>query len=110
MLSGFGIDIQSRPDGPLAVLRGSRLGEAMDDALERLKKVFTVVFSLDEGTSFKELRYREIEQWTSVGHMRLVAEIEEAFNVMLETDEILDMSSFDKAKEILGRYNVMFKS
>ncbi len=105
-----GLTLHSRLDRPLGVPRGSRLGEAMDETLERLKKVFTVVFSLGEGTSFEELRYREIEQWTSVGHMRLIAEIEETFDVMLETDEILDMSSFDKAKEILGRYNVSFKS
>jgi len=81
----------------------------MTGAEKRLKKVFVMTFGLEEGVSFESLRYRGIEQWTSVGHMRLIAEIEEEFDVMLETDEILDLSSFEKAKEILGRYDVDFK-
>ena len=66
-------------------------------------------FNLPEQTDFEELRYREIEQWTSVGHMRLVAEIEKLFDVMLETEDILDMSSYGKAREILGNYEVTFE-
>ncbi len=78
----------------------------MDDNLKKLKQVFATVFELSDDTVFEDLRYREIERWTSVGHMRLVAEIEETFDVMLETDEILDMSSFEKTKAILSRHDV----
>ena len=44
--------------------------------------------------------------WDSVGHMALIAAIEEAFGVMLDTEDIIDFSSYKKGKEILKKYNV----
>ena len=38
--------------------------------------------------------------------MGLIAAIEEAFDIMMETDDIVDLSSFDKGKEILKKYDV----
>jgi len=55
-----------------------------------------------------DLRYNTIEEWDSVGHMALVAELEGAFDVMFDTDDILAMSSVGKAREILTRYGVSF--
>jgi acyl carrier protein len=55
-----------------------------------------------------DLAYNAITEWDSVGHMTLVAEIETAFDIMLETDDILGMSSVGKAAEILIRYGVSF--
>jgi hypothetical protein len=40
--------------------------------------------------------------------MSLVAELEDAFNIMMETDDIIDFSSYNKGKEILGKYNITF--
>lgn len=52
------------------------------------------------------LKYQDVPAWDSVGHMGLMAAIEETFNIMLETDDIIDFSSFDKGKEILAKYDV----
>ena len=52
------------------------------------------------------LEYQAIAQWDSVGHMNLVAAIEEAFDIMMETDDIIDLSSFEKGKEILKKYDI----
>jgi acyl carrier protein len=52
------------------------------------------------------LTYNSIPQWDSVAHMNLVAELELAFDVMLDTDDIIDMSSVAKAREILAKYGV----
>ena len=46
--------------------------------------------------------------WDSIGHMSLMAALEEAFDIMLDTDDIIDFSSFEKGKEILGKYDVAF--
>ena len=56
------------------------------------------------------LKYQDIETWDSVGHMRLVAALEEAFDIMLDTDDIIDLSSYEKGKEILSKetYGVAF--
>ena len=44
--------------------------------------------------------------WDSIGHMGMIAELEDAFNIELDTDDIIDFSSFEKGKEILQKYNV----
>lgn len=52
------------------------------------------------------LTYQSVELWDSVGHMSLVAAIEDAFDIMMETDDIIDFSSYEKGKEILKKYGV----
>ncbi len=52
------------------------------------------------------LEYQGVESWDSVGHMALVAAIEDAFDIMLDTDDIVDLSSFSKGIEILKKYDV----
>lgn len=52
------------------------------------------------------LEYQGIPEWDSVGHMSLIAEIEDAFDIMMDTDDIIDLSSFDKGIEILKKYEV----
>lgn len=53
-----------------------------------------------------DLRYNSIPEWDSVAHMALVADLEDAYGVMLETDDIVGMSSVAKIRETLGKYDV----
>lgn len=71
---------------------------------ERVRKVFVDVLSLKPDTDGAALVYNESEGWDSIGHMRLVAALEEEFDCMLEMEDILDMSSYDKAVEIMAKY------
>ena len=52
------------------------------------------------------LVYGESEKWDSVAHMTLVATLEDGFDIMLDMDDIIDLSSFEKGKEILAKYAV----
>lgn len=52
------------------------------------------------------LKYQGIPEWDSVGHMSLVAVIEDAFDIMFDTDDIIDFSSYGKGIEILKKYNI----
>lgn len=55
------------------------------------------------------LEYQGIDQWDSVGHMGLVATLEDAFDIMMDTDDIIDFSSYEKGKEILTKnYEIEF--
>ena len=55
------------------------------------------------------LKFQDIAAWDSVGHMGLVARLEEAFGIMMEPDDIVDLSSFEKGKEILSsKYSIAF--
>lgn len=52
------------------------------------------------------LEYQAIASWDSVGHMGLISEIEDSFDIQFETDDIVEFSSFEKGIEILKKYGV----
>lgn len=76
--------------------------------LEAYTKAFTDTFGITDEEA-KNLKFQDIKAWDSVGHMGLIAAIEEAFDIMMETDDIIDLSSFEKGKEILAKYDVEIK-
>lgn len=76
--------------------------------IDRLIDVFAKALEIDKDLVVDELQYNSIAEWDSVAHMSLIAELEECFDVMLDTDDIIDMSSLAKAKEILEKYDVKF--
>lgn len=76
--------------------------------IEKYIQAFKDAFSV-EAEQAKTLKYQEIPAWDSVGHMGLMAQIEEAFDIMMEPDDIIDFSSFEKGKEILSqKYSIEF--
>jgi acyl carrier protein len=76
--------------------------------LEKYTGLFTQTFGIDAAKT-AGLTYQAIPEWDSVGHMTLMAAIEDAFDILLDTDDIIDFSSFEKGQEILGKYNVSFE-
>ena len=75
---------------------------------ELYKHAFTEAFTIEE-SSLPGLKYQDITEWDSVGHMRLIALIEDAFGIMMDIDDIIDFSSFEKGIEILSKYEVIIK-
>ncbi len=75
---------------------------------QRLKEIFAETLEVDKEIIINNLMYNSIPEWDSVSHMALVAEIEDSFNIMLDTDDVLDMNSFAKVKEILSKYEIKF--
>jgi len=75
---------------------------------QTLQAAFAQALGIPITSVTPDLAYRAIPQWDSVAHMALIAELESTFNVMLDTDEILDLSSVAVAKQILGRHGVAF--
>lgn len=73
--------------------------------LEKYQQTFTANLGIEED-KLVGLQYQSIPAWDSVGHMTLIAALEEAFDIMMDTDDIIDFSSFEKGKEILGKYDV----
>jgi acyl carrier protein len=73
--------------------------------LEKYNQVFCTTLELKED-KLVGLQYQGTELWDSVGHMSLVANLEEAFDIMMEMDDIVDLSSYEKGKEILKKYDV----
>jgi len=76
--------------------------------LEKYNQVFKETFNV-EGSQLAGLTYQSVSSWDSVGHMAMIATLEEAFDIMMETDDIIDFSSYEKGMEILTKnYNVQF--
>lgn len=71
---------------------------------EKVDKVFKDVIGVDPATDADRLVYNEIPGWDSVAHMALVSGLEDEFGCMLDMDDILDMSSYGKALEIMAKY------
>ena len=75
--------------------------------LEKYNQAFMDALELDEA-KLAGLTYQSVPSWDSVGHMGLIAALEEAFDIMMETDDIIDLSSYEKGKEILAKYDITF--
>ena len=74
---------------------------------EKLIHSFQTALGINKELIIDTLQYNSIPEWDSIAHMSLISEIEEAFDIMLDTDDIIDMSSVSKAKEILKKYNIV---
>lgn len=66
--------------------------------------VFIDVLDLQPPVDWETVRYQEVDGWDSVAHMAIVAELEDQLGIMLDTDDIIDMSSVTMAIEILSKY------
>lgn len=75
---------------------------------EKYLNVFAEVLGVAED-ELEGLEYQGVEAWDSIGHMSLISAIEDAFDIMMDTDDIIDLSSFEKGKEILeSNYDIEF--
>ena len=75
---------------------------------EKYTQAFVEAFGVTAEQA-QELKYQGIVAWDSVGHMGLIARLEEAFGIMMEPDDIVDLSSLDKGKDILSsKYSIAF--
>ncbi len=77
--------------------------------LEKYNEAFKSVLEVSDD-QLEGLKYQGIEAWDSVGHMSLVSALEEAFDIMFDTDDIIDFSSYEKGKELLSKpdYGIEF--
>jgi acyl carrier protein len=72
-------------------------------SMEKLKNAFVNALGVDPNDDFESMAYGQTSAWDSVAHMVLVAEIEKAFEIMLPTNDVIQMRNFGKAKEIVAR-------
>lgn len=74
--------------------------------LKKYNEIFIEVFEITEENLTADLIYNSIEQWDSIGHMAMIAELEDAFDIMMDTEDVIDFSSYEKGKEILAKYDI----
>ena len=76
---------------------------------KKYKEAFINALEIEKSKFSDKIKYNEIPEWDSIGHMTLMSELEEEFKITLETDDIIDFSSYKKGIELLGsKYEVKF--
>ena len=74
--------------------------------LEKYNKIFMESFSIKSEKLDENLLYESVPDWDSVGHMGLISEIEQVFDIEMETDDIIEFSSYNKGKKIINNYGI----
>ncbi|MDG3575269.1 acyl carrier protein [Rhizobium sp. YJ-22] len=72
---------------------------------DKYDTAFTETFMVD-ASELPALKYQEIPTWDSVGHMALMAALEEAFGIEMDIDDIIEFSSYEVGRTILRKYDI----
>jgi acyl carrier protein len=75
---------------------------------EKYDQIFIDCFSVDKSALNDEFVYQCVPEWDSVGHMGMISAIEEAFDIMMETDDIIDFGSYTTGMVTVAKYGVEF--
>ena len=73
---------------------------------EKYKEIFVQSLSIDGKKFDINIKYNDIPEWDSIGHMTLMSGLEEGFDISMGTDDVIEFSSYKKGKEILKKYKV----
>jgi acyl carrier protein len=71
---------------------------------QKLRQIFAQSLDIKIDDVVDSLQYSEAPQWDSIAHMSLIAAIEEGFDIMIDAEDVIEMSSFAKAKQIVAKY------
>ncbi len=74
--------------------------------IEKLNQIFCDVFSVKESELNSEFDNKSIDGWDSVRQLSLTSAVEDEFDIMLDPEDILEFTSYDKAKAILSKYEI----
>ena len=77
--------------------------------LEQYKKVFVEIFDVEEQALDENFTFKGIDKWDSLTHLNLITTLEEIFDVMFDTEDILHYGSYLNGIEILKKYGVNFE-
>ena len=73
---------------------------------QKYQDIFVKSLSLEKNKFNENIKYNEVPEWDSIGHMTLMSDLEEGFGIAMEIDDIVDFSSYKKGIEILKKYKV----
>lgn len=71
---------------------------------EDFKKLFAEFMTIPDDIDWADVRYQQVEGWDSIAHMALIGEMEDRLGIMIDTEDVIDMSSYEKALEIVAKY------
>jgi len=76
--------------------------------IEKYNEVFKSIFGVEDDALNDSFTFEKIESWDSMAHLSLISALEDAFEVMFETEDILHFGGYGNGKKILSKYGVSF--
>lgn len=76
--------------------------------LDKYNQIFVSTLGASESDLNEAYTFANVAEWDSLAHMQLIGELEDAFDLLFETEEILKFGSYENGKCILERYGVSF--
>ncbi|MDB9706149.1 acyl carrier protein [Pelagibacteraceae bacterium] len=76
------------------------------DNKKKYKEVFIESLAINSEAFNEDIKYNDIPEWDSIGHMTLMSGLEDAFKISLETDDVIEFSSYKVGVDILKKYKV----
>jgi acyl carrier protein len=73
--------------------------------IDKYNNAFLQAFGIDKA-KLSKLKYQDIKEWDSVGHMNLIGELEDIFDIEMDIDDITDFSSYEIGQKILKKYKI----
>jgi acyl carrier protein len=73
---------------------------------EKYDDIFITTFMVDH-SDLADLKYQDVVAWDSVGHMSMVAELEEVFDIEMDIDDIVDLTDYQVGKITISKYGVV---
>lgn len=75
---------------------------------DKYDNAFIEIFEIDKSQLTDKLEYQSINSWDSVGHMALIAELEDIFDISIEMDDVIDFGSYMTGIKTMEKYGVVF--
>lgn len=75
--------------------------------LEIYNNIFQQTFMVDMDALQRDFKMEGNELWDSVGHISLVAGLEEAFHISMDIDDMAQIVSYEAGKDILKKYQIL---
>ena len=74
--------------------------------LEKYNDIFMQVFGVTQDALNDKFTFKDVPQWDSVAHLNLISELEDTFDVMFDSEDILHYGSYQNGINILNKYGV----
>lgn len=74
--------------------------------IEKYNQAFVEVFGVNESALNDSFAKDSVDGWDSVHQLNIIALLEESFDIMFDPEDIMEFTSYEKGKKVLGKYEV----
>ena len=72
--------------------------------IEQIKEIVATVFEIDKSKINDNINKFDYEKWDSLGHINLIAALEEHFDIILEPEEMMEINTVNDIEKVIKRH------